>query len=379
MFGKLDWQGSVLGFGAMRLPQTDTDYAHVDESESIRMIRHAVDNGVNYVDTAYPYHAGRSELVVGMALRDGYRQKVKIATKMPSWLIKSQADMDRILDEQLKRLQTGTVDFYLLHGLIKNTWSVLRDLKVLRWAEKAMNDGRIGHLGFSFHDGYGLFKEIVNAYDNWIMCQIQYNYMDTEFQAGTKGLRDAADKGLAVVIMEPLRGGNLAKLPPVEVGKIWSEAGAVRSPVEWALQWVWEQPGISMLLSGMSSMQQLVENLAVADRSGPGSLSQADMDVIERVTQAYRRLSPLPCTNCGYCMPCNNGVQIPQIFQIYKDGVMYDDIKSARFYYRGASGLRADELADQCIECGICEEKCPQKIEISKWLKKVHSLLGLKK
>jgi len=378
-FGKLEWKGSVLGFGAMRLPQTDADPAHVDEDESIRMIRHAIDSGVNYVDTAYPYHAGRGEHVVGLALLDGYRQKVKLATKMPAWFISSHDDMDRILDEQLKRLQTGNIDFYLLHGLTGDTWPKLRSLNVFEWAEKAMTDGRITHLGFSFHDEYPLFEEIVDAYDRWTMCQIQYNYMDTEYQAGAKGLKYAADKGLAVVIMEPLRGGSLSKKPPAEVSRIWAQAGTARSPAEWALLWVWEQPGISMLLSGMSNMQQLEENLAVAGRSGPGVLTTDDMAAINRVRQAYRKLSPVPCTNCGYCMPCETGVDIPRIFQIYSDGVMYDDMRTARFYYRGATGLREDQRADHCIECGKCEEKCPQKIEIGEWLKKVHSELGPRK
>jgi predicted aldo/keto reductase-like oxidoreductase len=378
-FGKLDWQGSALGFGAMRLPQTDPEPGHVDEAESIRMIRHAIDGGVNYVDTAYPYHAGRSESVIGMALKDGYRQKVKLATKMPPWFINSQPDMGRIFDEQLKRMQTDSVDFYLLHGLNVETWAKLRNLKVFDWAEKAMSEGRIAHLGFSFHDEYPLFEEIVDAYDNWTMCQIQYNYMDTGYQAGTKGLNYAADKGLAVVVMEPLRGGSLSKQPPPSIAEIWEKAAIKRSPAEWALLWTWEQPGVSMLLSGMSNMQQLQENLAVAGRCGPGVLTSEDMDVIERVKQARRKLSPLPCTNCGYCMPCENGVEIPRIFQIYSDGVMYDDMRTARFFYRGGTGLKESQRADQCIECGKCGEKCPQKIEIAEWLKKVHAELGPKK
>ena len=378
-FGKLDWQCSVLGFGAMRLPQTDSDPAHIDEPEAIRMIRHAIDNGVNYVDTAYPYHAGRGEPVVGMALQGGYRQKVKLATKMPPWLINSQADMDRILDDQLKRLQTDSIDFYLLHGLGNESWPKLRDLKVLDWAEKAVNQGRISHLGFSFHDDYDVFKEIVDAYDNWTMCQIQYNYMDTRYQAGKKGLQYAAGNGLAVVIMEPLRGGSLSKQPPAEVAKIWSGAAVKRSPAEWALLWVWEQPGVTSLLSGMSSYAQLEENLAIADRSGPGVLTTADMSVIEQVRKAYKKLSPVPCTACGYCMPCKNGVEIPHIFQLYSDGVMYDDMRTARYFYRGGTGLRPDQRADRCKECSECVEKCPQKIAIPDWLKKVHEELGPKK
>lgn len=198
----------MLGFGAMRLPLTDSNQANVDEPESIRMIRYAIDHGVNYVDTAYTYHEGRSEITVGRALQDGYRHKVKLATKMPHWLVKSFQDCNRYFNEQLERLQTDKIDFYLLHGLNKEFWPRVRDLRLLRWAEGMMAAGRIGHLGFSFHDNFEVFKEIVDAYDNWTLCQIQYNYMDSDFQAGTRGLKYASEKGLAVVIMEPVRGGT---------------------------------------------------------------------------------------------------------------------------------------------------------------------------
>ena len=377
LFGKkLNWQGSVLGFGAMRLPQTSNNPADVDEAESIRMIRHAIDNGVNYVDTAYPYHEGRSEVVVGKALKDGYRQKVKLATKLPPWSVRTGADFDRIFDEQLKRLQMDFVDFYLLHGLTKEFWLRFRDLKVFQWAEKAMADGRIGKLGFSFHDEHSLFKEIVDGYDNWTFCQAQYNFMDADYQAGTKGIRYAAEKGLAVVIMEPLRGGSLAKQPPESVARIWTEAEHKRSPAEWALLWVWNHPEVSVVLSGMSTFDQVKENLDIAEKSGPGSLSQDELKLIERARQAFAKLGPIPCTGCGYCMPCNQGVKIPQIFQMYNNGIMYSDMRTARLLYRGGLGLNPEERADQCIECGECEEACPQKVPITEWLKKVHKELG---
>ena len=234
-FGRLDWKTSALGFGCMRLPN-EGEHENIDEAEATRMIRYAIDHGVNYIDTAYPYHGGNSEPFVGRVLQDGYREKVRLATKLPCWKIEEREDFDTYLNEQLERLQTEHIDFYLLHALREASWHKLHDLGVLAWAEGAEADGRIGHLGFSFHDEYDVFQEIVDAYD-WTFCQIQYNYMDLETQAGTRGLKYAASKGLAVVIMEPLLGGRLVD-PPEPVQEIWSEADQSRSPADWALQWM---------------------------------------------------------------------------------------------------------------------------------------------
>ncbi len=375
-FGKLDWEVSALGFGAMRLPLTDRDPASVDESEAVRMIRYAIDHGVNYVDTAYPYHAGRSEPVVGLALKDGYRERMKLATKLPARLVTSASDFDRFLNEQRERLQTN-INFYLLHGLNRDSWARVRDLGVLRWAEGAMADGRFDHLGFSFHDDFDVFKEIVDAYDNWTLCQIQYNYMDVDYQAGRRGLEYAAAKGLAVVVMEPLRGGALAKEPPKPVARVWASAARKRTPAEWGLMWVWNQPEVAVTLSGMSTMEQVVENVAVAGRSGPGTLAEDEMVLFDRVREAYSGLSPIPCTGCEYCMPCPSGVDIPRIFQLYNQAIMYDDLRAGRIRYQGpVMGPRDGGYADLCTECGDCMEACPQEIPIPEWLKKVHELLG---
>jgi predicted aldo/keto reductase-like oxidoreductase len=371
-FGKLDWKSSALGFGAMRLPVIGKDSARIDEPEAIRMIRYAIDHGVNYVDTAYPYHRGTSEALVGRALQDGYRQRVQLATKLPCWLVKAPEDFDRYLNEQLERLQTETIDFYLLHSLDGASWPPVRDLNVFAWAEKALADGRIGHLGFSFHDKYEVFQEIVDASDLWTFCQIQYNYVDVEYQAGVKGLRYAANKGLAVVVMEPLRGGMLTTYVPPVVQAIWDSAPVRRTPAEWALQWVWSQPEVSVVLSGMSTMQQVVENVESAGRSEPGLLSADELAIVDRVREQYREMCAVPCSGCKYCLPCPNGVAIPDVFGIYNDLLMFSDEARAKMFY---GWLDEKSRADQCIECGECLEKCPQHIEIPDWLAKAHRSL----
>jgi len=375
-FGRQDWEVSVLGFGAMRLPIIGKDPSHVDEPQAIDMIRYAIDHGVNYLDTAYPYHEKQSEIVVGKALLNGYREKVKLATKLPSWLVESPDDFDRFLDEQLEKLQTDHIDFYLLHALNSTRWPKLRDWEVLNWAESALTDGRIHYLGFSFHDDFAVFKDIVNATDRWTFCQIQYNFMDIEYQAGIKGLQYAADKGLAVVVMEPLRGGQLTTKIPKSVAEFWESANIRRTPADWALQWIWNHSEVSVTLSGMSTMQHVIENLDSADRSGAGILTDEELILIDKVREEYRRLAPVPCTNCKYCMPCPNGVEITTILEYYNESIIYDNPRASRSLY---GNLLEDEQADNCVECFECEEKCPQGIPISEYLKKAHTWLNKKK
>ncbi len=371
-FGRLDWKPSALGFGAMRLPTIDGDPGHIDEREATRMIRYAIDRGVNYVDTAYPYHQGTSEPFLGRALQDGYREQIRLATKLPCWRVEGAEDFDRYLDEQLERLQTAYIDFYLLHSLNAGSWPKVRDLGVLRWAEKAIADGRSHHLGFSFHDKHEVFKEIVDASDLWLFCQIQYNFMDIDYQAGTEGLEYAAEKGLAVVIMEPLRGGLLTNKIPPPVEELWDSAPIQRTPADWALQWVWNHPEVSVVLSGMSTMEQVKQNIASASHSGPGTLSQEDLALFDRVRDRYRALARIPCTGCQYCLPCPNGVNIPRIFEIYNDAKVYGDEQAARLSY---SWVEEEQRADLCLECEECLEKCPQQIEIPTWLAKAHEVL----
>jgi len=378
-FGKLEFKVSALGFGAMRLPVKG---GKIDETQATAMLHYAIDHGLNYVDTAYPYHDGESETFLGRALTGAYREKVKVATQLPCWKVKEKKDFDRLLNEQLRRLNRDAVDFYLLHALNKKMWDELCALDVLEWAENAMDKGRFRYFGFSFHDEFPAFKEIVDAY-NWDLCLIQYNYMDVDKQAGMKGLQYAAAKGMAVAIMEPLRGGRLVN-PPAEVQKIWDQAEEKRSPVEWALQWLWNQPEVSVVLSGMSSMEQVKENIALAEKARVNSLSPAELGLYEKVRAKYEEITVIPCTKCGYCMPCPQGVDIPGNLNNYNEGYVYGRPDMARGLYgwwekswRDPDGsLDRDIRAASCIQCGICEEKCPQAIPISRWMPVIHKALG---
>jgi hypothetical protein len=356
----------------MRLPIKGDDSSNIDEEEATKMVRHAIDNGVNYVDTAYPYHSGNSELVVGKILQDGYRDKVRLATKLPCWLVEKPADFDKYLNEQLEKLQTDHIDYYLLHAMNKKRWEKMYNLGALDWAEKAIADGRIHYLGFSFHDDFDAFKQIVDAYDKWTFCQIQYNYMDIKNQAGTRGLRYAASKGLAVVIMEGILGGRLTN-PPEPIQELWKTAPKERSAPAWALRWLWDQPEVSVVLSGMSTMQHVEENLETADKSGIATLSQEELDVVEKVRAKYQELCPIPCTKCEYCLPCTVELNIPRLFAMLNEGVMYNELERARERY---AKLSDEEKAAACIECQKCEEQCPQQIPISEWMVHVHEILG---
>jgi len=370
-FGTLDWKASALGFGCMRLPTLDgqRNSANINELESIRIIRHAINSGVNYLDTAYPYHEGQSEVLVGKALQDGYRERVQLATKLPVWLVKGPDDFDRYLDEQLKKLQTDHVDFYLFHALNQTVWQeVVLKHNLLAKAEAALADGRIRHLGFSFHGDYAAFYEIVNGTDLWTMCQIQYSYMDTDNQAGSKGLHLAAHKKLAVVIMEPLLGGRLAD-PPPDIREFILDFPTQRTPAEWALQWLWDQPEVSLVLSGMSTILQVEQNLAFAEDSRIGYFSPEETELINEVRQKYMARTIIPCTRCGYCMPCPNGVDIPGNIELFNYSHTHNDLMSAKFRFKVL--LTESQRAGNCTSCGSCEPLCPQKLEIPQWMAKV--------
>ena len=366
-FGQLPFKVSALGFGCMRLP-TRGSYDAVDEPATVEMLRYAVDQGVNYIDTAYPYHGGNSERAVGRALEGGYRERVALATKMPIWAVKGPEDFDRLFAEQLERLRTPRIDFYLLHNLQAGSWERMRGLGVIPWMEKARADGRIGQVGFSFHDTYDAFRGIVDGYGGWTFCQIQYNYVNEDVQAGTRGLQYAAARGLAVVVMEPLHGGTLAQ-PPEPVRQLWQEAG--RDPVATALRWLWDKPEVSVVLSGMSTLDQVRENVRSASASGVGTMTAEDKGLVARAAAAYRELHAVPCTKCGYCLPCPHGVAIPENFEIYNGARTFGGNVLAlnRNLYGQMPPARR---ADACKACRECEAKCPQHIKIRDWLAMVH-------
>ena len=372
-FGKQDFNVSRFGMGCMRLPSkiVSEGKSKIDEDESIKMIRYAIEHGVNYFDTAYAY--GDSELVVGKALGEGYRQKVKLATKLPSWAIKSYDDFNKYLDEQLKRLQVEYIDIYLLHAMRQTYWDNYKKLDFFKFLDEAKKQGKIVCAGFSFHDQLALFKEIVDSY-NWDMCQIQLNYLDEHMQAGLEGLQYAASKGLPVVIMESLKGGSLVNNLPNGVKELLKEDGSGINPVRLALRYLYSLPETTVILSGVSSMEQLKEDIEIFNSMPSGPLDDKELILINRVRDLIKSKIVIGCTECGYCIPCPSGVAIPDLFKLYNDVYMLDQLKGSKIFYNVFTNGKKD--ASQCTECGECEEKCPQRLEIIKGLKDVHKLLG---
>jgi predicted aldo/keto reductase-like oxidoreductase len=334
------------------------------------MLHYAIDNGVNYVDTAFPYHGtsfqapGMSETFVGEALAGGYRDRVMLATKLPPWVVQTRADMDSVLAGQLERLRTDHVDCYLLHGLHEATWQKMLDLGALEFLDAALADGRIRYAGFSFHDKVPLFKKIVDSYD-WAFCQMQYNYMDEQYQAGLEGLRYASDRGIGVVVMEPLKGGRLAGRVPAEIQALWDEATVKRSPSDWALRYVWNDAGVSTVLSGMGAMEQVVANVAAAEGAMPGSLTADELRLIGKVREAYRARTVVDCTACGYCLPCPSGINIPVVLGELNDASLFDDPTAEKASYQIGLELKTSTRASSCTRCGQCEEACPQNVPVA--------------
>ena len=359
---------SALGFGCMRLPTIGSDYANIDKKEAARMLHFALDHGVNYVDTAYPYHKGNSEAFVGEALL-GHRSRVFLATKMPTWLIKTEEDFDTYLNEQLSKLQTDYIDFYLLHGLNKKRWPDLLTLNVFEFLEKAVKEGKIRFPSFSFHDDLDTYKDIMDSY-KWDMSQIQLNYMDVEYQAGVAGLEHAQERKIPIVVMEPLRGGKLVERVPEDIMEIWRSFSDHRSPIEWAFKWVYDFANVKCVLSGMSSIEQVKENVAIFDRSQPNTMTEEERQIIGKVRELYRSRIKVPCTGCGYCEPCPEGVAIPAVISAYNTASIYNlEGKQSQEY---AMLLDQGKGSDRCIRCGKCVEACPQGIDIPEVLEQSH-------
>ncbi|PRR81014.1 aldo/keto reductase [Clostridium luticellarii] len=377
-FGKTNEDVSVLGFGCMRLPVIDGAQDKIDDEKAIEMVRYAVDHGVNYIDTAYPYHGtgfdkgGESEPFVARALKNGYRERVNIATKLPVWLVHSREDMDKYLNEQLGRLETDRIDFYLLHGLNKDIWENIKKLGVCEFLDGAIKDGRIRYAGFSFHDNIDSFKEIVDSYD-WSFCQIQYNYLDENYQVGTEGLKYASNKGLGVTIMEPIRGGALVNNLPKEVLDVWNEAHIKRTPAQWALRWVMNHPEVSVVLSGMTEMAQVVDNINTANEGEADSLTKEEMALVNFAKKTLKEKMKISCTGCRYCMPCPSGIDIPNNFSVYNNAYLFDCLPFARLQYN--MNFTKEAKASNCVQCGKCEKRCPQHIAIREELKKVRAAL----
>jgi predicted aldo/keto reductase-like oxidoreductase len=366
-YGKTGLKVSRFGLGCMRFPQ--------DEQDAIAMVRYAIDHGVNYLDTAYVY--GNSEVIVGKALKDGYRAKTNIATKSPIFMIQGPADFERCLDEELVRLGTDHIDVYLLHNLGAENWDKVKRFGGIEFLDRMIQKGKILHKGFSVHNTLDAYKEILNASSSWEMAQIQLNILDEKYQAGVEGLKYGAAKGIATVIMEPLRGGNLVNNVPPEVTELINSYSEKRSLAEWCFRWLYNMSEATVILSGCSALDQLKDNLRIFEDAKPNVMSPADLDLIKKIREVYESKVSIRCTGCRYCMPCPNDVEIPEIFKLFnslnivKGGNGWNE----KALYMG-SFVGKGKGADKCVECHQCEEHCPQNLKIPDLLKDVHAELS---
>jgi len=357
---------SVLGFGLMRLP-VDAE-RKIDEAKTLEMLQTAYSSGVNYFDTAWPYHGGESEVILSKFLKSIDRSKVFIATKLPTWLIKSRSDMEEYLDKQLEKLGTPCIDYYLMHSLNGDNWKALKKLGAIDFLEKAKASGKIRHIGFSFHDKYPGFKYIIDSY-KWEFCQIQHNFFDIRREAGTRGLLYAAGKGVGIIVMEPLLGGKLAGNIPEAAAKIWTKSKFKRTPAERALRFVWNYPEVQIVLSGMSALEQVQENLTIASKAKAKSLSDQELKLYQQVRKVYLAKMVVHCTGCGYCLPCPSNVGIPWALGVYNDAHIFGNKNRHRGEYNFF--VPDENKAYKCTKCGVCLPKCPQKIDIPTELEKV--------
>jgi len=371
-FGKTNLDISVLGFGLMRLPVLDNDPSRINYPEAEEMVKYAVENGINYFDTAYVYHKGQSEVFLGDVLKkNNWRNKFKIATKLPFWHISSKKDLDRILEEQLVKLQTDYIDFYLLHALDTEKWNGFQKMDVLSWLDKKIKQGKIKYAGFSFHDEYPVFKEIINSY-NWTFCLVQHDYLDIDYQAGIKGINLASEKNIAVVTMEPLKGGKLVN-PSEKIKSIWESAENKKSPVEWAFDYLWDKPQINTVLSGMSALSQLKENIKFANNSKINILTKKDELLFEKIRKEYQKIKTIPCSKCNYCSICPQKINIPSMLELKNELTVFNN--KDKFVNKIIDMKNKGEF-NQCLECRKCEDVCPQKIKISEEIKSIEKIIS---
>ncbi|MGM0379874.1 MAG: aldo/keto reductase [Bacillota bacterium] len=361
---------SVLGFGCMRFPTIDGDNEKIHVSKSEKMLDYAYENGVNYFDTAWPYHGKKSEKFIGdyISKRD-IRDEIYLATKLPSWLINSKEDMYKYFNKQLERLKTDYIDYYLIHSLNEKLWENLKDNGIFEFIDELKQKELIKHIGFSFHDEYEVFEKIIDDYDGWEFTQIQLNYLDENWQAGLKGLEYAKENDLDLIIMEPLKGGKIVGEIPRDIEKIFMDSKKKSKPVKWALDYLWNKPEVDILLSGMSNIDQVIENVEYADKSESNCFNKEDIKLIEKVKEEYKKRIAINCTQCKYCIPCPVEVNIPLAFKQYNNYKKFDNFE--KFKNKYIDETKPKVRASKCIECGQCLDKCPQNIDIPKELKKV--------
>lgn len=370
-FGKTGWDSSVIGFRVMALPGFIA--GNTDEEKTINIIRYAVEKGINYIDTGVPHFPETQEkfaALTGKALSGGFREKVKIAATLPSLHVENGDDFNRYLDNQLRLLDEDSIDFYSVGFLNRSSWARLKEIKITDYVEKALSDSRIKYAGFYMHDDFQVLRDIISGYDNWTFARFSYSYMDVDHHPGTGGIRFASEKGLAVVVSDPLRNGRLIRNIPDQVSGIWDTASVKRNPVERGLGWAWNLKEVSTVLSDMADISEIDENSGYAEEAEPESVSLMEEIIMGRARNCYQDMRPIKCTACRCCMPCSVNIDVPRIFEIYNDAVIYNDIHTGGYLYAGEM-----HNTEACIGCGQCISACPREIPINEWLDKAVELL----